>query len=372
MKKNTKSTINSDLYLHLCLEYSWWFIWYVWYISVVLQTIFRIRSHQKKHTASLDLNSYRRGGVCVGPSTMACTSRGSCNCCCWWIWKSGVICKMQVICYSITSFQDSRLNSCFCGLILNGWLGCKGRPGGWRMFQCSLFFLRILGRSNIILWRRSWEDSGCLEFSGSDLFFCWRGFSKVCMCAFRVSMSSFWGEDLTWLGFCLQKSTLQQGMRTIARHASCCLEFDSCEQNSFISNCKVPPQYQCSGHKGDIFTKRTKGSTISMGKKLDGSYHANVKHLETKSEFHPWFETLKHWKQPTCCFSSRFVLNRGYCATNRPCQKAWSANWKMLAYIIIHPVKRQYGCCFFLFPQGSGWKLQTQHQLKTTTFSLYN
>lgn len=196
MKKNTKSTINSDLYLHLCLEYSWWFIWYVWYISVVLQTIFRIRSHQKKHTASLDLNSYRRGGVCVGPSTMACTSRGSCNCCCWWIWKSGVICKMQVICYSITSFQDSRLNSCFCGLILNGWLGCKGRPGGWRMFQCSLFFLRILGRSNIILWRRSWEDSGCLEFSGSDLFFCWRGFSKVCMCAFRVSMSSFWG---TWL-----------------------------------------------------------------------------------------------------------------------------------------------------------------------------
>lgn len=143
-------------------------------------------------------------------------------------------------------------------------------------------------------------------------------------------------------------------MRTIARHASCCLEFDSCEQNSFISNCKVPPQYQCSGHKGDIFTKRTKGSTISMGKKLDGSYHANVKHLETKSEFHPWFETLKHWKQPTCCFSSRFVLNRGYCATNRPCQKAWSANWKMLAYIIIHPVKRQYGCCFFFSPKDQG------------------
>ena len=51
--KNTKSTINSYLYLHLCLEYSWWFIWYVWYISVVLQTIPRIRSHQKKHTESL-------------------------------------------------------------------------------------------------------------------------------------------------------------------------------------------------------------------------------------------------------------------------------------------------------------------------------
>ena len=99
-------------------------------------------------------------------------------------------------------------------------------------------------------------------------------------------------------------------------------------------------------------------------------YHANVKHLETKNELErtrPWFETLKHWKQPTCCFSSRFVLNRGYCAKNRPCQKAWNTNWRMLAYIIYIMSN-----VVFLFPQGSGWKLQTQHHLKTTTFSLYN
>ena len=105
-------------------------------------------------------------------------------------------------------------------------------------------------------------------------------------------------------------------MWTIARHASCCLEFDSCEQNSFISNCKVPPQYQCSGHKGHIFTKRRKGSTISMGKKLDGSCHAkidiscqcetpwNKKWIGTNAPMIWNFETLKTTNmllfQPVC------------------------------------------------------------------------
>lgn len=68
-------------------------------------------------------------------------------------------------------------------------------------FNVPFFFLRILGRSNIILWKRSWEDSGCLEFSGSDLFFCW-GFSKVCMCAFRDSNEQLLGRGLDLAIFC--------------------------------------------------------------------------------------------------------------------------------------------------------------------------
>ena len=114
---NTKSTINSYLYLHLCLEYSWWYGWYVWCICSPSNHLQDSVWIQKNTHGILGFCSYQRCGVCVGPSTMACTSRGSWNCSCWWIWKSGVICKMQVICYSITSFQVSRLNSCFCGLI---------------------------------------------------------------------------------------------------------------------------------------------------------------------------------------------------------------------------------------------------------------
>lgn len=147
-------------------------------------------------------------------------------------------------------------------------------------------------------------------------------------------------------------------MWTIAGRASCCLQFDSCEQNSFISICKVPPQCQFSGQKGHIFTKNgareapypwVKKWMVHVMPKL--IYHANVKHLETKSEFErtcPWFETLKHWKQPTCCFSSRFV-NRGYCGANRPCRKAWTTNWKMLAYTI-HILSNVNMVVVFSFP----------------------
>ena len=72
---------------------------------------------------------------------------------------------MQVICYSITSFQDSRLNDVL-------WSNDVRDLEDDGFFNVPFFFSAFLGGQTLYSGEKCWEDSGCLEFSGSDLFFC--------------------------------------------------------------------------------------------------------------------------------------------------------------------------------------------------------